>query len=345
MEKKDNGTVGLCGDRIAYHMQRKGWSQQKLAEEAKISASTVSLLRGDNHSATWKVAEKLRCALGLDSIDQLRPINNLHSESSENVNEWVLEKALTQWITASNQLQFRIWRLRHEHVSKFSRGKCYDLVSMSSAAKENCKAHLTRHAEVCTRIQSDQIIRNLTTCEEDSGNRWWVIDEWVDGDMLSNYAREKTIGLSQARIISKDILLAIGVLHERDILCRELSPDTVIVKPDMSAVLTEFELAKLLDGSPTVSNKYWKSDPYRAPEAESDDVDARADIYSWARITTELLLGVLPDVDAEREELNGLKIDKNVKEALCKSLSVSRRRRPSSASELVELLSEWSIDE
>lgn len=138
---------------------------------------------------------------------------------------------------------------------------------------------------------------------------------------------------------------AIGVLHEHDILCRELSPDTVIVKPDLSAILTEFELAKLLDGSPTVSNKYWKSDPYRAPEAESDDVDARADIYSWARITTELLLGSLPDVGAERDELKGLKLDKNVKEALCKSLSVSRRSRPSNVSKLVDVFSEWSIDE
>ena len=344
-ESKKHGTVGLCGDRIAYFMRQKGWNYGDLRFASGVSVSNISLLVNNKHSATWKTAEKLRKALGLESIDQLRPIKNLQSEASDKVNEWFLEEALTQWITASNQLQFRIWRMKHEHISKLSRGKCYDLVSMSSAAKENCKAHLTRHAEVCARIQSDQIIRNLTTCEEDSGDRWWVIDEWVDGNILSNYAREKTIGLSQAKTISKDILRAIGVLHEHDILCRELSPDTVIVKPDLSAILTEFELAKLLDGSPTVSNKYWKSDPYRAPEAESDDVDARADIYSWARITTELLLGSLPDVGAERDELKGLKLDKNVKEALCKSLSVSRRSRPSNVSKLVDVFSEWSIDE
>ena len=261
-DSRRNRTVGLCGDRIAFFMRKKGWSNEDLAHKASVSTSTVSLLLRNKHPATWKVAGKIRDALGVEGIDQLRPINDVQSDSSDRVNEWLLEQPLTNWITASNQLQFRIWRLQHEHISKLSRGKCYDLIGMSSAAKENCKAQLTRHAEVCTRLQSDRIIRNLTTCEEATGNRWWVIDEWVEGEPLSDLIKERAIGLSDAKAISRDILKALNLLHEHDIVCRELSLNTIIIKADMSAVLTEFELAKLLDGSPTVSNDYWKADPY-----------------------------------------------------------------------------------
>lgn len=344
-DSRKHRTIGLCGDRIVYFMRKRGWNYGDLANVSGVSRSNISLLVNNKHPATWKIAEKLRSALELESIDQLRPINDLQSDSSDKVNEWFLEEALTQWITASNQLQFRIWRMRHEHINKFSRGKCYDLVSMSSAAKEDCKVQLIRHAEVCSRIQNDFIISNLTTFEEATGDRWWVIDEWVEGKIMSDFVKEKTINLSQAKKISKQVLLAISVLHEHDIVCRELSPDTVVVKPEGSAILTEFELAKLLDGSPTVSNQHWKEDLYRAPEADSDNVDARADIYSWARITTELLLGSLPAVDAEAKALRGIELDKNVREALCKSLSVSRRLRPSSASELIEVFSDWSANE
>ena len=55
-------------------------------------------------------------------------------------------------------------------------------------------------------------------------------------------------------------------------------------------VLTDFELAKLLDGNPTVAGR-WPDDEYRAPEIGEEGIDERADLYSWGRILVRAIAG------------------------------------------------------
>ena len=338
MDRKNTGTVGLCGEKIAKFMHKKGWSNEKLASEAKISPSAISLLRRNKNSATWSTAEKLRVALDLDSIDQIRPTSDPNVSDSGRINEWQLVSPLTKWVTTSNQLQFRIWQLEHLHLSKMARGKCYDLVSMSSADRKNCKTQLLRHAEVCTRIKCDHVIRNLTTYEEISGERWWVIDEWLEGSSLAEIIGENRMRDYSKKTIAVDVAQALLSMNEQGIVCRELSPSSIVVRKDGAAVLTEFELAKLLDGSPTVATDDWRVDPYRAPEAASDDINVRADIYSWGRIMSEIFLGELPEVGKEAACLKNADLPPGLIELITKCVSVSRRSRPSGFNEVIELL-------
>ena len=65
-------------------------------------------------------------------------------------------------------------------------------------------------------------------------------------------------------------------------------------------ILTDLELAKLGEGQPTVSPDEWPDDPYRALEVSGDGpVDARADIYSWARIFMHAATGCLDERGCE----------------------------------------------
>lgn len=346
-DQRTNRTVWLCGDRMLRIMRQQGLTNAKLADLAELSAATVSLLLRDQHPANWTTAERLRSALGVASINELRPETKSAPRDGSCVNEWILKKPLSPWITASNQLQFRIWQLEHQHLKKMSRGKCYDLIGMSTADCENSKANLLRHAEVCNRIQSRNVNRNLTTFEEHSGDRWWVVDEWIDGVMLEEWNKQDELGVRDKMFVSLDIAKGLASLHSSDIVCRELSPTSVVIRNDQSAVLTEFELAKLLDGSPTVSTDKWGSDPYRAPEAASDDVDFRADIYSWARLTVELLLGKLPEIGHEGEALKRAKVGLKAENfnLINRCLSISRSRRPSSIDEILNDLGDWRRDE
>lgn len=344
-EKRKHRTVSLNPDAVVRLMDDELWSIEKLASHADLSPGTVSAAINGKHPVYWSTAENLRKAFKLDSLEPL-----LHSdavaatnEDSPRIHEWLLDRPESKWITASNQLQFRIWRLQHEHLPKYGRGKCYDLEGMATEERSRCRSHLLRHAEVCSKIgRHPNIITNVTTCESPQKNGWWVIDEWIDGVTLSERMRQGSIDRREAIEISLQIAAGLNALNQCGIVRRELTPQSILLESNTNrVVLTEFELAKLLDGSPTVSNDDWPVDPYRAPEAGSDDVDHRADIYSWARITMQMLLGELPPEGDATTQLKAAKLPKQVESLLSKCAAVSRRARPDNLADVITALTSW----
>ena len=344
-DRRKHRTVELDGDKIEALMDARGWSSEELARKAVISTASVSLILRNNHAVLWNTARKLMKAFDLESVDELRSDDSTKAgnASAEQIQEWHFDEPKSKWITASNQLQFRIWRLRHEHLSKYARGKCYDLTGMSTAERERCKALLLRHAEVCSRLgRHPHIITNLTTCEAQGGDQWWVIDEWIDGTTLRDLLQSEPCEIELAKKWGRQMADAIHAMHDHDILRRELSPQTVLIdKQSGDVILTEFELAKLLDGSPTVSQDDWPTDPYRAPEAISDKVGTRADIYSWARTVIHLVLGELPEKGKEKSRLAEAGLPTKIESLLIKCVSVSWRSRPSDFEKVLSVLETW----
>lgn len=342
--KKNNRTVPVSAELLLNRLRERGWSVEQFALEANVATGTVSRVLGGNKEVFWKTAEAFRLALGLDCIDEL--IRQPDSSATvRRINEWLIDEVQSSWVTAANHLQYRIWKLRHEHLPKLARGKFYDLEGMSSGERERCHAALLRHAVVCTKIGNhDNIISNISTCQSGDEQGWWVIDEWVAGCSLKELLKQGPVSRTVAWRIGTEMAEALRVLHANGIVRRELTPQSVLIEEaGQRVVLTEFELAKLLDGSPTVSTDEWIVDPYRAPEAESDDVDARADIYSWGRIMLELLLGKLPDVGREKAALKLSDLPPAQTRLLGRCLSVSRRSRPNGFNEVLDELTEWMV--
>lgn len=344
MSKAQNlRTITIDADVVRQVMKDNGWTVEDFAGRADLSPQTISVILKGGHSVYLKNAEQLRVALKLDRIEDLefRTGNSIEPkpEDVRRINEWLLEQSEPLWITASNQLQFRIWRLKHEHLPKFARGKCYDLDGMATEERQRCRGHMLRHPEVCARIgRHPNIIENITTCESSDRRLWWVIDAWVEGRTLLSLAREQSASRSVSLRILIDIAQGLTVLHDHLIVRRELKPDSILITPDGTVVLTEFELAKLLDGSPTVSDKAWPVDPYRAPEVGSDDVDQRADVYAWGRLAVELLTGTLPAIGTESQLLKTARLSKPLTTMLQKCVSISRKARPDSLRDVIPMI-------
>ncbi len=342
-----NRTVVLCSDVVQKKAHDRGWSMEELAAQAGVSTGTISAIVNKTHPTFWKNAERIRKALRVERMDEL-----LKKDAAEHpvsvvqdaIHEWFVEQVLSGWITASNQLQFQVCRLRHQHVRRFARGKRYELRAMSTDEQKRCQALFTRHAEVCTAIGSHpHIIRNVTTCESPQKDTWWVIDEWIDGRPLSQVLKETRLARSLAVELATQVADGLNALHQADIVLRELSPQSILLcDKENHAVLTEFELAKLLDGSPTVSREEWPTDPYRAPEANSSDVDYRADVYSWGRLVLHLLLGELPPEGQELAAMRKQRVSSDVEKILLKCVSPSRRSRPKGFDEAIDILRSWN---
>jgi serine/threonine protein kinase len=133
-------------------------------------------------------------------------------------------------------------------------------------------------------------------------------------------------------------------LHEAKVVRRELSPRFVTLrKKDLSPVLTDFELAKLLDGAPTVSPAGgWPDDPYLAPEVVSrGTVDGRADLYSWGRVFVRCLTGRLPEPGADADAVRASALPAAVRSVLVACLALPRSDRPASAADVLKALRKW----
>ncbi|MFM9965737.1 MAG: protein kinase domain-containing protein [Planctomycetaceae bacterium] len=342
-------SVLLSAEVIQRLMREQGLTAETLAQKTGLSTGAISNLLNENHPVYWSTADVLRKTFDLQRIDLL--LKPAASEcpavaAKETIHEWSVEQVLTGWITASNKLQFQVCRLQHQHLRRCARGKRYELRAMSTEEQQRCQSLLTRHAEVCGVIGSHpHVIRNITTCESPQKDAWWVIDEWIDGVSLAETLRETRLSRSSAITLAKQIAEGLHALHQAGIVRRELSPQSILLCRDGShSVLTEFELAKLLDGSPTVSRDEWPADPYRAPEASSNDVDVRADVYSWGRLVLHLLLGQLPHEGQEVAAIRKGRLPSEMEKLLLKCVSVSRRSRPKGFEEVIAAVRPWKGD-
>lgn len=54
------------GDALVYYRERKMWTQEQLAEKAKVSEGTISRLENERHGARFSTVNKLAKALGID---------------------------------------------------------------------------------------------------------------------------------------------------------------------------------------------------------------------------------------------------------------------------------------
>ena len=266
--------------------------------------------------------------------------------SGEAVQEWQVEARLTAWERTANGLQYHVARLRHRFLpSRFARGKCYELRHLIVAERQRLDGQLRRHAEVCGRVgQHRNVAENVTATFVENGGLWWVLDRFEDGPTLAERMVEGPLEGTSLKTVVTGIAAGLDALHRAQVVRRELSPRFVLLrKKDFTPVLTDFELAKLLDGVPTVSPAGgWPDDPYLAEEVVSrGTVDGRADLYSWGRVFVHCLLGHLPGPGADQAAVKDSTLPSGVKTVLVACLALPKSDRPAAVADVVKALKTW----
>ncbi len=139
----------------------------------------------------------------------------------------------------------------------------------------------------------------------------YLVMELVPGLSLGTYmrqlaARRQVIRLEETVLLMAQVADALGYAHRRGVIHRDVKPDNVIVKqlnqaerpdePPLRAVMTDFGLAKLMEGGvETKSGEFMGTLAYISPEQIMDDaVDGRSDIYSLGVVLFQLATGQLP---------------------------------------------------
>ncbi len=275
------------------------------------------------------------------------------TQSTKQVLEWEIESYLSPWEKTANGLQFHVAKLQHRFLpDRYARGKCYELRHLPVAERERAAEQLGRHPMVCERIWKalakhphPNVAQNITAAFVEEGGLWWVLDVWEDGQTLAERFKAGPLEADRLKGIMAGIAEGLQALHSERIVRRELSPRFVILRPkDLSPVLTDFELAKLLDGKTVVPKDGLRDDPYLAVEVMGEGaIDERADVYSWGRVFVEAAAGHLPAKGNEATTVKALNVPEEIKKLVLRCVAKPRSDRPNGVGEILKALKRWDV--
>src|SRR5262245_31997731 len=123
--------------------------------------------------------------------------------------------------------------------------------------------------------------------------------EFVDGPSLGAISRQGPLNPRRAAEYARAIAEAIDYAHTQGVLHRDLKPSNVLIDPFDQVRITDFGLAKKLDGSSdlTLTGQMIGSPNYLSPEqaaGRNAQVGPASDVYAIGALLYELLTGRPP---------------------------------------------------
>ncbi len=156
-----------------------------------------------------------------------------------------------------------------------------------------------RSCRVAARLDHPHIVKLLDGGMLDG--QPYVVMAFVDGQPLSDVLREGGVQAPDAaRAIVRTLASALGYLHGRGIVHRDVKPSNVLVARDGHLALTDFDLLRTVEehedvASLTKTGTAVGTAAYMAPELlRGASIDVRCDVYSLGALYYELLTGAPP---------------------------------------------------
>lgn len=345
-QRQNNGKSGVERHQSSVRMdglrrclKNAHMTPEELAEAARVSHRAITGWLGGER-ASLKTARLVANALEVPiaMLEEEQPSGN--PPWPTRIGGWTLLDP-TKMMEAANGVQWRVFRGTREHAEfPVARMKQYDLSSrLADQERSHLEKYIQRHKEVCDRLNGHpNITRNLGAFADDRRQGfWWVADEFLDDHRALDEWIRSPQPIDSIASFFLDIAHALEALHANEVILRGLRPASVLIGP--RAVLTDFELARLTQGRPTVTDlDELGQDVYRAPEVETGDPDPSCDVYSWAMMLAHAVGGKRPQgPDDARTMIGASKLNKGTKTLASKCLGLAKKRPPTGQA-LVEAL-------
>ncbi|MGE5640205.1 MAG: protein kinase domain-containing protein [Clostridia bacterium] len=121
----------------------------------------------------------------------------------------------------------------------------------------------------------------------------YLVMEFFEGGDLSKRLGDKALKADDALRLFRELMFALGDIHEKGILHRDLKPQNLMFRNDGSLALVDFGIAKHVDAIERTSHGEILGTPrYMSPEqVQGRALDLRTDIYSAGVLLFQMLTG------------------------------------------------------
>ena len=226
-------------------------------------------------------------------------------------------------------------------------------------------------AEVLGRLQHPGIaqIYHAGIAETGSGIQPYFAMELVRGRPLNDYVAGRQLPLKERLTLFTEICDAVEHAHEKGVIHRDLKPANIVVEASGRPKVLDFGLARAIDADVrstmhTGAGEMVGTVAYMSPEqvaGDTDQLDARSDIYALGVIAYELLSDRSP-YDLHRKPLAEMariiredeparlssvtrRLPGDVETIVAKALEKDKARRYGSAAEMAEDVRRFLRDE
>jgi serine/threonine protein kinase len=235
------------------------------------------------------------------------------------------------------------------------------ILSGSHATVEE-EARFLNEAEAVAALRHSNIVQ-VYEIGQHQGQPFMAL-EYVPGGTLAQILKEKPLAPRQAAQLLEQLARGMNAAHQAGIVHRDLKPGNVLLTTDGVPKVTDFGLAKRIEGGDgvTMTGAIVGTARYMAPEqanGEGKRVGPTADVYALGAILYECLTGRPPfQGDSVAEILRQVtgqeptpphqlqaRLPKDLETICLKCLQKEPRKRYASADALAEDLRRWQANE
>ncbi|HEX4497960.1 MAG TPA: tetratricopeptide repeat protein [Thermoanaerobaculia bacterium] len=187
-----------------------------------------------------------------------------------------------------------------------------------------------RERQILSRLEHPGIARLLDGGSAADGRPFFVMER-VEGVPITDYCRNRGLGLDARLRLLRDVCAAIDSAHRRLVVHRDLKPANILVTEEGAIKLLDFGIAKLLAGDEDEESTHLTqlearvlTPAYAAPEQIlGQPITTATDVYALGVLLFELVTGALPHT-RERRSLGSL-ADAVVRETVERPSAVLKR--------------------
>ncbi len=263
-----------------------------------------------------------------------------------------------------------VYRVRHRLLEEI---RVIKVIQPHLGVGPEVSDRFLREARMAIQLRHPNIAQLHDFSLDDDGKAW-IVMEYIDGLTLEDVLQ--TTGpppLGLGLEIAQQSLRAVGYLHRKGFLHRDISPDNLMLTRGFDdgplVKLIDLGIARVLTGDQrlTSAGLFLGKPRYASPEqfgggeaggetGETPEIDARSDLYSFGVVLYELLTGVCPiagkdpavlmaghlfrpPIDFATSDPQG-KLPPDLREALLQALAKDRRERFATAEDFAGRLAE-----
>ncbi len=153
-------------------------------------------------------------------------------------------------------------------------------------------------------------IKDISSVQINEDEYFYLFEEYVEGDTLSNRLKKGPIPLSESLQLLESLLIVVEKLESLNIVHRDIKPDNIICANDGSFHLIDFGIARnlnLTSLTQTTAIVGPHTPGYGAPELfqyNKAKISSKADLFSVGVVTYQAIFGKHPFITGKEVDLN-----------------------------------------